>query len=67
MNYIEKKIKEQIREGIWSGMLLTANIHERENPYRALEFLEQQTENLNFLTNKTYSEIQKYLEVTNGL
>ena len=55
--YLEKRIKKIIREAVWQGMVLATNIHARENPYAATELLQQQQDNLNFLTDDIFSKI----------
>ena len=51
-----------IREALWEGMLRVADIHEKENPYRAAELIEQQSVSLNLLTEKAYRKIRQYLQ-----
>lgn len=63
MSYIKKKIKAVIRETIAEGMIIASKIHVRENPYAAGEFIEQQSENLNLLSNKAYDKLEVFLEV----
>ena len=63
--YLRKKIKKIIRENLWTAMEKASNIHARENPHAATELLEQQQENLNALTEKTFNEIGDLLPEVN--
>lgn len=62
MDNNERMIKKEIREEIWKGICLGANIQNRENPYAVSELLEQNTFYLNQQTEKVFQTIKPYLK-----
>lgn len=62
MDIKERRIKDLIREGIWSGILELnkEKIFNAQNPYRLSELLESSQEFLNTESNRMYFQVQQF-------
>lgn len=66
MEYIERKIKDIIKESIWEGIVKGSHVATRENPAAVAELLHQNQEWLNELTAKTFDQIDaKFVQMYN--